>query len=336
MLDKCFERINRLVEDRRKQEHSLLDVEDPLTLSQFQESDMGLTPIGDFFDVQNSHLFRGGNFDGAKIRLQNHCAFHGCVFIASTLDQPDSTRKTEFVRCRFVDCHFVGSFGHIIFKDCEFLRVRFAYSFTLQTLRIQKTTGLETCQNLERLSVTNEYHRRLFERDLADTPLPFPYRRFAWAKLRGFGGLPFFGFSYGGTALILFLLSVIDSYNSQLRDLNAWGSVSESAGALGSLVTRLNPIVLSCEILMLLAGAVSLIVASTIYAWRCPERVKEFSLERWTNELGKEAISYVSLSWRDPFWRLVCGTCFYLGSFLTALVLLLRLWEGISQALRNW
>ena len=86
----------------------------------------------------------------------------------------------------------------------------------------------------------------------------------------------------------------------------------------------------------LLIGAVLLMIASTIYAWKCPLRIKEFSLERWTKELGKPAVNYVPLTWRDPGWRWVCGFSFCVGGFITAAVLLMRVVEGLAQAWRNF
>jgi hypothetical protein len=109
----------------------------------------------------------------------------------------------------------------------------------------------------------------------------------------------------------------------------------DTIGALQSFVDRLNPLSLNWQMPTLLLGAVLLMFASTIYAWKCPSRIKEFSLERWTKELGKSAINYVPLTWRDSGWRWFCGICFLFGSVITAGVLMTRLAEGFVQAFRN-
>jgi len=112
--------------------------------------------------------------------------------------------------------------------------------------------------------------------------------------------------------------------------------VNETLSVLESLVDRLSLLSLTWQIPTLLGGTILLMFASTIYAWTCPDRIKEFSLERWTKELGQNAAKYVPLTWRNPILRVIFGLCFWAGSGLTASVLIWRLGQGFSQALRNW
>jgi hypothetical protein len=221
-------------------------------------------------------------------------------------------------------------------KNCYFDGVSFDGGTEFGTLRMESIRGLETSLGLEGIEIRATDRARDLEYDLAASIFPIWYRKFSWATLRGFGSLPFFGLSYGGTALILFLLSVIDHYNAQIGGLKVKVDASDTIGALQSFIDRLNPLSLNWQMPTLLLGAVLLMIASTIYAWKCPLRIKEFSLERWTKELGKPAVNYVPLTWRNPVLRWICGVLFWAGSGLTASVLIWRLGQGFSQALRNW
>jgi len=289
--------------------------------------------------INRPRVFLDGTFEKTSVTIEGreNCAFHDCKFIGCTIrisHQPYN--RIEFLRCQFIDCLFEGAVeGRILIKGGTFSHSRFAYNFSVRELRMQGAEGLETCDGLETIVFehsTSIYH---FERDLNSTPLPLTYKFLTWATLRGFGSLPFFGFSYGGAALILFFLSVVDHYNIQVIHLKAGVDSSDTISALESLVDRLNPLSLSWQMPILLLGAVLLMIASTVYAWKCPSRIKEFSLERWTKELGKPASNYVPLTWRNPAWRWVCGFCFLAGSTATVVVLLTRLVEGFAQASRN-
>ena len=291
-------------------------------------------------EVYAPRLYQASHFEGTKLSMisgPGMVAFHDCVFQNCTFIRKDNANGIEFSKCTFDKCRFeAGDFGILKIKDSKIRNSNFARGLHVSFLRMQNIQGIETCTGVENIEIESPGMRRVVQDDLAAAPIPFMYRQFSWAKLRGFGSLPFFGFSYVGTAIILFLLSVIELYNSQLMSFHAWSNLSEGSGALAGLVTRFHVIKLDWQTPWLLVGTVLLIFASTIYAWKCPERVKEFSLERWTNELGKEAINYVPLTWRNPVLRVICGTCFYAGGTITAVVLMVRLGEGFSQALRNW
>jgi hypothetical protein len=285
--------------------------------------------------VYANGTFRIVNFlSGSWLVAFHHCTFTNCVFKPS----PNGNQQflLEFLDCTFIDCRFeYGTFGSLLFKECEFQKSRFMVGVSAYYLRMAGSKGLPTCTGLETIKLLEPQRAHHVEADLDKAPLQFGYRHLSWAKLRAFGSLPFFGLSYGGTALILFLLSVVDHYNLQIGRLKAKADSGDTFGALQSFVDRLNPLSLNWETPILLLGAVLLMIASTIYAWKCPSRIKEFSLERWTNELGKSAINYVPLTWRDSGWRWFCGIYFLAGSFITATVLFMRLAEGFAQAMRN-
>jgi hypothetical protein len=288
-------------------------------------------------NIDEPRLHLRGTFKNTRFILGQHSvAFHHCKFIGCSFSSPHALIEVHFFKSELADCFLENSTqGLLGFQRSELRKVRFANPFFVNAIRMRTTKGLETCEGLENISIANQTLMYRFERDLQATPLPLACKYLTWEKLRGFGSLPFFGLSYGGTALILFLLSTIDHYNSQLGRLKVRADSVETFGGLQSFVERLNPLSLNWQMPTLLLGAVLLMIASTIYAWKCPSRIKEFSLERWTNELGKSATSYVPQTWRDSGWRWFCGICFLVGSLITASVLIMRVGEGFTQALRN-
>ena len=287
--------------------------------------------------IDEPRFFSCRTFKNTKFFFgQVNVVFHHCKFIECSFSFPHSLIAVHFFKSELDDCFFEDmSQSFLRFRRSELRRVRFANPFSVNEIRIRTTKGFETCEGLENISIQNPTLRYCFERDLQATPLPLAYKHLTWATLRGFGSLPFFGLSYGGTALILFLLSAIDHYNLQIGSLKAKVDSGDTIGVLPNFVDRLNPLSLNWHVPLLLLGAVLLMIASTIYAWKCPSRIKEFSLERWTKELGKSAVNYVPLTWRDSGWRWFCGICFLAGSLITALVLVIRVGEGFLQAFRN-
>lgn len=337
---------NRLRLSKRSLIGSTADIEPIKLRSQSDElsSSLGkwVNGVKDGGNLENGSpfLYLSSTFINVNVTPMNwFVAFHQCTFTNCVFKPSPNGYQNyllEFFDCTFIDCRFeYGTFGSLLFKECEFQKSRFMVGVSAYYLRTAGSKGLPTCTGLETVEILEPQRAHHVEADFDNAPLQFGYRHLSWAKLRGFGSLPFFGLSYGGTAVILFLLSVIDHYNAQISRLKVRVDSSDTIGALQNFVDRLSPLSLNWQMPALLIGAVLLMIASTIYAWKCPSRIKEFSLERWTKELGKSAVNYVPLTWRDSSWRWFCGICFLAGSFITASVLIMRVVEGFTQALRN-
>ncbi|MFN6251376.1 MAG: hypothetical protein ACK5V0_01085 [Alphaproteobacteria bacterium] len=306
---------------------------------------------GETIQVDSQRIYLRGKFENTNFVMERfyrdfhngssvfgpaRTSFHHCEFINCSFRVSSDSGSIDFFKSTLEDCHFDNApHTRLIFQRCDFRKTHFA-SPAVHEFRLRTSKGFETCTGIETIEFQDPSFKRCFERDLEATPLPLGHRCFSWGKLRGFGTLPFFGFSYAGTALILFFLSVVDHYNVQVNRLKGKADVNETLSVLESLVDRLSLLSLNWQIPTLLAGTILLMFASTIYAWTCPDRIKEFSLERWTKELGQDAFKYVPLTWHNPILRVICGLCFWAGSGLTASVLIWRLGQGFSQALRNW
>jgi hypothetical protein len=64
---------------------------------------------------------------------------------------------------------------------------------------------------------------------------------------------------------------------------------------------------------VLLVSTVLLAIASTLYTWRCPSRIKEFSRDQWCDQLGRSLLHYWPMAWKERGVRLFCAACYLLG-----------------------
>ena len=259
-----------------------------------------------------------------------HCRIEG-----GSIEGGGAIFQTTMRDCTFVRVQFLGSLEGP-FENCTFEGCSFGRQVTFEAnARIIQACGLETCTGLE-LAYPMEGFGPM-SRDLMDARLRW-WCRFSstWSDIRGFGSLPFFGLSYAGVPLLLLLIASVDSYNRQADSFEAWATrLRPDLGGLPGFVTQLHRISLSAETIGLLLSGVALMIASTIYAMRCPSRVKEFSLHRWTEELGKSAFQYLPLSWSRPRSRWIALIFYLFGGGGAALVLLCRLWSAFGQIVRN-
>jgi hypothetical protein len=56
-----------------------------------------------------------------------------------------------------------------------------------------------------------------------------------------------------------------------------------------------------------------LAVASTLYTFFAPSRIKEFSRDQWCDQLGRPLLHYWPLAWKHRYIRLICAACYALG-----------------------
>ena len=65
--------------------------------------------------------------------------------------------------------------------------------------------------------------------------------------------------------------------------------------------------------LVLLVSTVLLAIASTLYTFFSPSRIKEFSRDQWCDQLGRSLLHYWPLAWQHRWMRLICFACYTLG-----------------------
>lgn len=82
------------------------------------------------------------------------------------------------------------------------------------------------------------------------------------------------------------------------------------------LTSFLQPARLSSEALVAFLSFTFLAVAASVFMYRCPSRVKEFSRDQWCDQLGEATFTYLSLAWQHRAARLICAFCYLVGGLL--------------------
>jgi Pentapeptide repeats (8 copies) len=162
---------------------------------------------------------------------------------------------------------------------------------------------------------------------------PWPERWLDWERLRIMGRLPLFGLSYTALILIPIVFYGLALYNDKVELVRAWAEQAVTAPdhplyRLASLVLeRLHPRPIPSQSLVLLISTVLLAVASTLYTWRCPSRIKEFSRDQWCDQLGRSLLHYWPLAWKERPVRLICAACYALGGAGALWVISTKVWK---------
>jgi hypothetical protein len=284
------------------------------------------------------------------------CRFEGCFFTTDI-------KQCYFQNCDFTSCVFLrGTFDHVSFSLCKFNAALFEYGLTLGLVEFRVVIGLETSLFLHTVQVTKEGQLGI-DNDLRQIQSHLNLREkwASWERLRTLGLLPLFGVSLSALVTIPIVTFLLGAYNDQIRNVQNWAKdhageiaaktqkIGEQLGSqqlgqqlgneaerlLMQLAERLNEIPLPNLTFWLLISTVFLGVASTLYTLFCPARIKEFSLDRWTDELGQPALHYLPLSWGMRSLRVIVGVCYVVGGLGTLGILLVKLWWAGVYIMRN-
>jgi hypothetical protein len=126
-----------------------------------------------------------------------------------------------------------------------------------------------------------------------------------------------------GSVLALTLIAWTNGVLSGIRSLTPhWLPSHLLSSPLGQqLLLATEPIVPSWRHFAVLAAALALAVAATLYLF-CPSQIKEFTMEQWRYIARRPAFEYHAASWELPIVRVTCLLFYALGG-ATALVLLI-------------
>ena len=223
-------------------------------------------------------------------------------------------------RIELADCRF---------QKRVFINCRFDASVSMERVSFDGCHGVQASAGLHRVRVVggpSESHH--LAEAFADLPLPFTLRHWSWERLRTFGLLPLFGVSLSALVAIPAAMGLLAVYNRQIGRWRDWTAAQGEHNFLAPLIQfaeRLELVAVPSLSLALLLSTVFLGIASTIFSFFCPPRIKEFSLERWTDELQQHPVNYVPLSWKRPVLRCIAGACYWAGGALAIFVLLAKI-----------
>jgi hypothetical protein len=161
---------------------------------------------------------------------------------------------------------------------------------------------------------------------------PWPERWLDWERLRVMGRLPLFGISYTALILIPIIFYGLAVYNQQIERVHTWAEQIDAPPhsplhQFASLLKHLDRRPIPSLSLVLVVSTVLLAIASTLYTWRCPSRIKEFSRDQWCDQLSRSLLHYWPLAWKHRYVRLTCAACYALWGTGALWVLGTKVWK---------
>ncbi len=282
--------------------------------------------------VTKRKVFRKARIHKAvgHLKLVN-CFFDQVSFMGIDGDPTAGIGTSTFDTCFFIGCSFSAvtlsscTFNMCFFKDCDF-----EASAILQKVQFQQCQGLDSVTGLGEVVIAEPQRENL----IIWPPLPLRGYRWidrwtSWEFLGVAGRLPLFGLSTTALLAIPLLTWVIDLYNNQAAHLRRWAATYagdlQAVPALAQAVERIQPIMMPSLMLWTLIATFLLGVASALYALCCPSRIREFTSDRWIDELRQHPIRYLPLSWEKRWLRLIVAGCYLVGGGLSLVILLHKL-----------
>jgi hypothetical protein len=206
----------------------------------------------------------------------------------------------RFISCQLNMVSFVGSnLTDVVFDDCYFDR---------------GTMSGAIYENVKVITPKFLQHEPMHD-DLDRVKFGWKSGLFDWAKLRILSNIPMFSISWSTFLGSLAIMNMI-----------GWGSSNR-----GKLTSIVDPLTIPTTLIQLSITASCLMVASTLYNFCCPPRIKEISETEWTDKQHQPRLAYYSH--RFPYrWpeRAAILTIYVFGSIGISLTLLLVIDRSIS------
>ena len=120
-----------------------------------------------------------------------------------------------------------------------------------------------------------------------------------WSRLRTIGEFPLFGVSWSALALALITINTIDLLNKT---------------ALIEIIKY--PIPIPERTWWILLSSTLLVIGSTLYRWKCPQRIQTFSETEWVEEHGHPRQLYIAESLSRGWLQWPTLTCSLVGGVL--------------------
>lgn len=251
----------------------------------------------------------------------NGAELYAVTMFGTNLSRAD-LRKADLRHARCVRAHFENAcmngarFGFARLVDCHFAAAS-----------MKRTKGLYgpgkaivSGGDLDMLSADAEQ-------------VKFSHWRFAcwfrWASIRKFGSLPILGASYTALIAIVVALGGYRWYNNGIAALQVQLASQPAAPQWAS---RLPELEVPERFGYLILSIVALAIASTLFKFRCPEIVQEYSETNWNRELQKHLIEYRAADYCDAVGRTVCISLYVLGGGYALGYLCRHIWKALMYA----
>lgn len=269
-----------------------------------------------------------------------YCRFVNCNFLYDRTDAVAEVQRLHFNWCEIIGRYAggrEGGFFYVRLRDSRIInsllsRMNFGHTTEFERVQLENVRGLPSCTGVEQVRVIGD-DNGVLDADLRALPVGFLDRYASWERLRTLGRLPLFGTSVAALVAIPFTFFLLAVYNEQLARVQARASAGDVAW--GALVAALQPIPVPALSFWLLVSTLLLGIGSTLFALLCPSRVREFSLDRWTDELRQPALRYLPQSWSRRWARAIAAPCYVIGGGGTAIILLVKIWNAGEFIWRN-
>jgi len=194
-----------------------------------------------------------------------------------------------------------------------------------------RLSGAATARNLltTRISVPVYYF---------ESAVLSPFERwFDWERVRIAGRLPLFAASYSALIAIPLFFYALELYNDKVALLRTWANDTVANADADHYIAqivlqRLHPLPVPSLSALLLLSTLLLAIGATIYALACPSRVKEFSRDQWTYQLGLSVVHYLAAAWTSRTWR-VAALVFYIAGGMGAVFVLVSKLANVAKFL---
>jgi len=294
------------------------------------------------YNLQNAK-FSSANLKGTKF---NAADLKSASFFSIQTDQETSFKKSNLTKAYFNDAHLNGcNMEEIIAHHTSFQRTAFISvnlkKADLNSCALEGASFLKT--NLEgvsfRLAIlaqtkwedssidkdTNFYLAN-FTKDhdaLSDKSDMIRFKKvrsfFNWKTTRSIGKLPIFEFSWVVFLIALFVINTI-------------GMLNET-----QLITSIKyDIPIPDQMFWIIISSLCLVIGSSIYKWKCPRRIQEFSETLWVEEHNRPRHFYLSECLKSPNYQIATTVLLLFGGCIGLILVGLRVLDALHYSFRTF
>lgn len=308
---------------------------DQLKPEEYREWVKGTTEYGtldfhgkDLAEAQFYNLgekMKGVDFSEAnltKANLQNNSDMRDASFFETNLKDADLSNSNCL---------------NAIFYGADLDGVNFL-SCNISGANFQKSKNLSRTKNLEFVTFLD-----INKIDgLNEITIPWYDRNVSWERIKNIGKLPLFGASYLSLVLMPIVFSIIAYYNHNVTSFIDFAGEAiktfNNTGLENAFQVWKEGVTLDGlpkDMMLFFVSSILLAIASTIYAFYCPNRIINFTREEWQYNNKEQLIYYLSHSWKKRPARLISGITYLIGGLGALMFIINKLWITALYILQN-